>query len=199
MPLAIAPTQLELDDLKSQIQEQKRIAEYQQLKQDLEDITLKAVNTQTEVDCAMQVADTDRVLDSKSKVNSVIDKMITRACQMCSIQPVIGSLIVILLVLAGPAFLHFLAHSAQTHEATFLSKVLPFLLKGSVTMVTIGVVILRSASRSLALPLAGIATSAFFCTSLSAGEKILHFHFNDFIILGTASFIALLVSAISVR
>ena len=199
MSLAIAPSQSELDDLKAQVQEQKRLAEYQQLKQDLEAMTTRAASVENGDEDAMQVADTDRVLDSKRKANSVIDKMITRAFHMCSLQPVIGSLIVILLVLAGPAFLNFLAHSAETHEATFLSNVLPFLLKGSVTMVTIGLVILRSASRSLALPLAGMATSAFFCTSLSAGEKILHFHYNDFIILGTASFIALLVSAISVR
>jgi len=199
MSLAMAPTQSELDNLKDQIQEQRRLAEYQKLKQDLEEITVKAVNTQTDLDCAMQVPDTDRVLDSKSKVNSVIDKMITRACQMCSIQPVIGPVVVLLLILTGPLFLSFLADTATTHDAEFLSKVIPFLMKGSVTMIAMSFVIIRSASRSLLLPIVGMLTSAFFCTSLEASEKVLHFHFNDFIILGVASFIALLISAISVR
>ena len=60
-------TDQEIDNLKSEIETQKRQAEYAKLKQDLADITYKSANTPNEFDSAMKYPDTDKVLQSKGK------------------------------------------------------------------------------------------------------------------------------------
>ena len=193
----IAPTHDELSSLKDQIAEQKRALEYKKLKEDLADITMKAVNTPNDLDGAMQVPDTDRILITKRATYSMVEKIISRAAKMCAIQPIIGSVIALFFPILMMIFLGKLNTLALSHDISWLETALPYLSKSSV--VAISSVIVLSASRSLLLPLLGMILALTFCSMLQGDAVIFHYGFNDFLILGVASFVASLFSAIAIR
>lgn len=197
MITSVIPTQEQLNDLRDRINEQKRMAEYQKLKNDLEEITFKAVNTPNDLDGAMQMPDTDRALQSKRPVHSIVGKMVDRALKMCAIQPIIGNIVALLLPILGIIFLTTLNSLAIKHGIHWFSYALPYFMKSS--MIAVSLVIVVSSSRSILLPVLGMAIAGFFCSTLQGHETVLHFNFNDFLILGVASFIASLFSAIAVR
>lgn len=197
MTAIVIPTTDDLSILRERLAEQKRIAEYRQLKRDLAEITSKAVNTPNDLDGAMQMPDTDKVLQQKRSVNSVVEKMIDRLLTMCSVQPIIGNIIAILFPIFGMIFLPALNTWALKHGIHWFHYFSPYLLKFS--MPVIGLIILKSSSRSLLLPILGMATSWFFCSTLQGHETVLQFNYNDFVILGVVSFIASLFSAIAIR
>lgn len=197
MTMSLAPSMDDLATLRSRLDEQKRIAEYQQLKKDLEEMTTKVVNTPSDLEGAMQMPDTDKVLVTKRLTHSIIEKIVDRALKMCAIQPIIGSIIAIILPIAGIFFLHFLASQAQRHGVHWIAKGLPYFMKGSI--IAISLAILASASRSILLPVLGMVFAGFFCSVLQGHETMLNFGFNDFLILGVTSFVASLFSTIAIR
>lgn len=197
MSTVIIPTNDDLAILKDRLSEQKRIAEYQQLKKDLEEMTTKVVNTPSDLEGSMQVPDTDKVLVTKRLTHSIVEKIVDRALKMCAIQPIIGSIIAIMLPIGGMFFLHFLSQLASKHGVHWLAQGLPYFMKGSI--IAISLAILASASRSILLPVLGMVVAGFFCSILQGHETVLHFGFNDFLILGVTSFVASLFSTIAIR
>lgn len=197
MSTVVIPTHDDLAILKDRLNEQKRIAEYQQLKKDLEEMTTKVVNTPSDLEGSMQVPDTDKVLVTKRLTHSIVDKIVDRALKMCAIQPIIGSIIAIMLPIGGMFFLHFLSQLASQHGVHWVAQGLPYFMKGS--MIAISLAILASASRSILLPILGMVFAGFFCSVLQGHETVLNFGFNDFLILGVTSFVASLFSTIAIR
>ncbi len=197
MNIVAIPTHDDLAILRDRLAEQKRIAEYQQLKKDLEEMTTKVVNTPSDLEGAMQMPDTDKILVTKRLTHSIIEKIVDRGLKMCAVQPIIGSIIALALPILGVIFLHFLSSLALQHGIHWFSKALPYFMKGS--MIAISLVILASASRSILLPLLGMVFAGFFCSVLQGHETMLNFGFNDFLILGVTSFVASLFSAIAIR
>ena len=193
----VAPSLVEMNELKDQISEQKRAVEYKKLKKDLEEITLKAVNTPNDIDGAMQMPDTDRLLVTKRTTHPIVEQIVSRAAKMCAIQPIIGSVIGIILAVLGMILLLSLNTLALEHDISWVQKALPYLTKSSITAIA-GVIVL-SASRSLLLPLLGMVLALAFCSMLQGNDAILYYGFNDFLILGVASFMASLFSAIAIR
>ena len=59
------PHDHEIEGVKSQIKDMTRKAELEKLKQELAEITQKAVNTPNEFEGAMQLPDTDKALKTK--------------------------------------------------------------------------------------------------------------------------------------
>ena len=197
MTMSLAPSMDDLATLRSRLDEQKRIAEYQKLKKDLEDITTRAVNTPSDLEGVMQMPDTDKILVTKRLTHSIIEKIVDRGLKMCAIQPIIGSIIAIMLPIVGMFFLHFLSSLASQHGVHWVAKALPYFMKAS--MIAISLAILASASRSILLPVLGMVFAGFFCSVLQGHETMLNFGFNDFLILGVTSFVASLFSAIAIR
>lgn len=197
MTMSLAPSMDDLATLRSQLDEQKRIAEYQKLKKDLEDITTRTVSTPSDLEGVMQMPDTEKVLVTKRLTHSIVEKIVDRALKMCAIQPIIGSIIAIMLPIGGMFFLHFLSQLALKHGVHWVAQGLPYFMKGS--MIAISLAILASASRSILLPVLGMVFAGFFCSVLQGHEKMLNFGFNDFLILGVTSFVASLFSTIAIR
>ena len=164
MNTAIAPTQEEIIDIKEKISEQKRAMEYQKLKQKLEEITTKAVNTPNDLDGVMQIPDTDRILIARRAVSSIVEKIIDGAVRMCAIQPIIGNLIALALPVLGVILLTMLSDLALQHNVSWVEKALPYLMKSSI--ISVAIVIIISSSRSLLLPLLGMILSVCFCSML---------------------------------
>jgi hypothetical protein len=191
------PSHDDVNELKEQIAEHKRALEYKKLKEDLADITMKAANTPNDIDGAMQMPDTDQVLTTKRIAYSVIEKIISRAAKMCAVQPIIGNIIALILPILAVAMLSMLNALALKHDISWVEKALPYLTKSSI--VAISGVVLISAARSLLLPLLGMVLAVTFCSILQGSETIFHYSFNDFLILGVASFVAAMFSALAIR
>ena len=100
MNMVAIPTYDDLSLLRDRLAEKKRIAEYQPLKKDLEEMTTKVINTPSDLEGSMQMPDADKVLITKRLTHSVFEKMVDRALKICSIQPIIGSIIAIMLPIA---------------------------------------------------------------------------------------------------
>ncbi|MBA2710465.1 MAG: hypothetical protein H0U57_07740 [Tatlockia sp.] len=82
MGSALEVTDKEINDLKSQIDAQRKIQEYEILKKDLFDITYKANNTLNEFNGGMQQVDTERVLKTKRLNPSFSELVISRIIKM---------------------------------------------------------------------------------------------------------------------
>lgn len=98
------PTDQDLQNLKDEINAAKRKAEYDLLKQELQEVTYKAVNTPNEFDGAMQVPDTEKKLVTKRKGQRFFELLFNRIRDMFSLRPIIGNIIA--LMIAGVALFY---------------------------------------------------------------------------------------------
>jgi hypothetical protein len=156
---AIAPTDSEISVLRNQIGDAKRLAEYNKLKEDLHDITYKAVNTPNEFSGSMQMPDTEKVLQTKRKSNSLADLFISRTKGMLSVRPVIGSVIALLLASIALFFVF-----SVIDNAWFIKYRIYF---SSTIQIAAGIAIIKSASRSLLLPLVALFVGGAIAASLN--------------------------------
>ena len=93
MDYSLEVTDKEINELKSQIDAQKKIQEYAQLKKDLFDISFKANHTLTEFDGGMQQVDTERVLKTNRLNPTFSELVISRIIKMCNVRPIVGNVI----------------------------------------------------------------------------------------------------------
>jgi hypothetical protein len=91
MDYPIQVTDEEIKELKAQIDAQRKVQEYSQLKKDLFDISFKANHTLTEFDGGMQQIDTERALKTNREKNSFSELVIGRVIKMCNVRPIVGT------------------------------------------------------------------------------------------------------------
>lgn len=166
MEYALEVTDKEINELKSQIDAQRKIQEYAQLKKDLADISFKTQHTLTEFDSSMQEVDTHRVLKANRANPSFSELVISRIIKMCNLRPIVGNFIALGLSVTGLIFI-----------LTFLSNPDLKTLKIGLTYfieIAAAVQILKSASRSIVLPLAATTTGAVVSHQLTGTHLFLN-------------------------
>lgn len=166
MNFPLSVTDNELDELKAQLVEQKKALEYARLKKDLSDIAFKAAHELTEFDGGMQQVDTERVLKSKRDKQTFSEIFIARVVKMCNVRPIVGNLIAITLSFVG---LFFLMNFLNNPELKFLKTYLGYFIE-----IAAAVQILKSASRSIVLPIIATILGAVISNQLTGNQLFLN-------------------------
>lgn len=138
----------DLEQAMTQIQEEikdlKQREQYQKLKNNLNEITTRVVNTPNEFAGAMQIPDTARVLKTKREKNTFSELLMTRIIAMCAVRPIIGNIIAIMISLVG---MHYIWNVVQ------LKGFAQYRGYFSITMqIFAAIQVVKSASRSILLP-----------------------------------------------
>ena len=168
METATRLTEQDLNQLKSQVEEAKRKAEYDRLKRDLHDITYKAANTPTEFDGAMQRPDTNKVLRTKRTKHHFFDLLFERVRGMFSLRPIVGNIIALLI--AGVALFYIYN---EMNMAGF-EKYQGYFAIG--IQIFAAIQIIKSATRGLLLPFLALIVGGSIAHSLGADQTLLHFN-----------------------
>jgi hypothetical protein len=158
------PTDTDINNLKSQLDDAKRQYEYEKLKDQLADITLKSVNTPNEFEGGMQVPDTDKVLHTKRQSTHLMEMIISRITKMLSPRPIIGNIIAIGVAIFALVFLQTevtLHHFGQYQH-----------YMGVGLLIFAGLQIIKSSSRSLLLPLLATVSGAVISHSLAPDQTL---------------------------
>ncbi|HAU0369106.1 TPA: hypothetical protein JBF73_07805 [Legionella pneumophila] len=171
MEYALEVTDQEIEQLKSQIEAQKKIQEYEQLKKDLFDISYKANHTLTEFDSGMQQVDTERALKTARSIPSISELVISRIIKMGNVRPIIGNFIALGLSVIG---LFVLLNFFNNSDLKSLKVGITYFIE-----LAAAAQILKSASRSIVLPLAATAVGALISNQLS-GTHLFLYHSAEF-------------------
>jgi len=162
------PSAEDVLELKERISDTKRQQEFAQLKTTLGEMTVNAQATPNEFEGGMQMPDTQRVLKTKREKPHVIELVLGRLGLMLGVRPVIGNMIAIGVALAA---LVVLQHEVILHG---FAKYQHYIGIGLLAFA--GLKIIKSATRSLLLPL--VATAAGAVVSHSLGHHHLLFGYG---------------------
>ena len=152
----------EIRDLKSKISEEQKKQEYDNLKKDLFDITYKANNTMTEFDGGMTEIDTEKSLKTNRSKESFFDLVFARILRMFNARPIIGNIIGI-----GLAFVGLMSMNKYLNNPEL---VVVKMYLGRFLMISGIVQILKSATRSLLLPLVATAVGGTIANQLTGNH-----------------------------
>ena len=141
---------------------------YQRLLEDIEGKTYKAVNTPNEFSSAMQYPDTYQVLKTKRKNKTFFDLFYARLIHMLSPRPVIGNFIALGLAAIAVYIVTNKIDIKFVHEHSHL------FINGILIAAAFNVI--KSASRSILLPLAAMIGGYFISSSLGAHEALWTFN-----------------------
>lgn len=161
----------QINDLKFKINEHKKREEYERLKNDLFEITYRANNTLTEFDSGMLQVDTERVLLNKNRKQTLSEIIIARVIKMCALRPITGNLIALALAIISIFSLNSFLNNPELET---LKTVLRYFIEFAA-----GMQILKSASRSLVLPIFATIAGAIVANHLT-GHQLLLLHSADF-------------------
>lgn len=141
--------------------------QYQKMLTDIEETTYRAVNTPNEYASAMQYPDTYQVLKSKHKPRTFFDLLYQRIIHMLSPKPIIGNFIALGLAFVALYLVMNKVDIKFVHEH-------PHLFVNGI-LIAAGANIIKSASRSILLPLAAMLLGFFISSSLGAHETLFTF------------------------
>ena len=139
-----ADLELAMSQIKEEIKDLQQREQYQKLKNDLEEITQRAVNTPNEFEGAMQVPDTAQVLKTKRKSKAFSELLIARIIAMAAFRPIIGNIIAILIALVG---MHFIWNVVDLKGFGEYRSYFSIAMQ-----IFAGIQVVKSASRSILLP-----------------------------------------------
>jgi len=165
MELSMDVIDKEIRDLKLEIAEQHKKKEYDNLKKDLFDITYKANNTMTEFDGGMTEVDTEKLLKTPRSKDSFFDLVILRILRMFNARPIVGNIIGI-----GLAFVGLMSMNKYMNNPEL---VMVKMYLGRFMMISGIVQILKSATRSLLLPLVATAVGGTIANQLTGNHLML--------------------------
>ncbi len=186
--LITLPSESELQTLRDQIGEAKRIAEYVQLKRDLQDIVSKSVNMPNEFEGVMQIPDTEQVLKSKREKPRFLELLTERLRGMFSVRPIIGN--VIALLIACVLLYSIYDQLGVTHATK------DFLSIGIEIFAAIQII--KSGTRSLLLPFLALIIGCTASHSIASNNLIFHFGKDFYQHLMVVGIIGLGVSVLSI-
>ena len=160
----LAPTESQLNDLKAQLEAAERQRQYDEIKSKLDAIQGQGSEA-NEFEGAIQIPDTEKVMQTKRQSQHLIEKIIKRVTHMLSPRPVVGNLIAI-----GLAFiaLHFLRHEVTL--AGF-GKYQNYI--GTGLLIFGAIQVIKSSTRSLFIPVITMIAGAIISHTLPHGEHFL--------------------------
>jgi hypothetical protein len=165
MELSMDVIEQEIRDLKLEIAEQKKKEEYETLKKDLLNITYKANHALTEFDGGMTEVDTEKLLKTSRSKDSFFDLVIARIIRMFNARPIVGNIIGI-----GLAFVGLMSMNKYMNNPDL---VMVKMYLGRFMMISGVVQILKSATRSLLLPLVATAVGGIIANQLTGNQLML--------------------------
>ncbi len=161
----IIPNEKDIDKLKSQISDMSRKAEHEKLKQELAELTREIVHAPNEFEGAMQVPDTQKALTTKRKRAHFFDLVINRVRDMASLRPIVGNVIAIGLAVFALYYINTQVQGAVLEEyQSYL---------GTGVCIIAGLQILKSATRSILLPIVALMIGSSVAHTLGVGELLL--------------------------
>ena len=166
MDYSLAVNDNDINELKLKIDAQRKVHEYAKLKKDLFDITYQASHTLTEFDGGMQQIDTEQSLKTKRTTSSFYDLLISRTIKMCNVRPIVGNVIGIVLSIIG---LVFLLNFLNNPELKTLKIYLAYFIE-----IAAAVQVLKSASRSIVLPLVATIMGSIVSNQLTGHQLFLN-------------------------
>lgn len=190
MDNALIVTEQQLNDLRNQINEHKKRQEYEDLKKDLFNITYQANHTLTEFDGGMKQVDTENVLSNNTLRKNLSDIFIARLIKMCAIRPIIGNLIAITLAMVSLFSLHGFLHNPDLGS---LKTGLSYFIE-----LAAGVQIIKSASRSLILPITATLFGAMISNQLTGNQLLLQHSVEFYQVIFVTGLIGVAISIFSI-
>ena len=186
----LAPTENELESLRRQIEASRRQEELKNLKQELADITLKAQYDLGEFDGGLKEVDTERLLKNKEKKNHLMDRAIASFLKMMSVRPVIRNLVAILVLMGCVVcLLNFL------HIKPLEGKIIYFCY---FIEIAVGIQILKSATRSLLIPVSATLIGAVVANTMPEGSLFLMHHQLFYQILMVTGIVGVMMSVFTI-
>lgn len=184
-----APTEAELNALKAQLEAAKRQQQYDEIKSKLDAIKEQG-NEPNEFEGAMQIPDSEKVMQTKRQSQHLVEKIIKRLTHMLSPRPVVGNLIAI-----GLAFiaLHFLRHEVTL--AGF-GKYQDYI--GTGLLIFAALQVIKSSTRSLFIPVVTMITGAIISHTLPHGEHFLGYTSKFYQYVMITGIIGLGISALTI-
>lgn len=179
-----------IEELHLKITEHKKREEYNRLQRDLFEITYRAHNTLNEFDGDMKQADLDQVLSNKNKKQTFSDIFISRFMKMCSIRPITGNLIAITLAIIALCSLNVFLNNP---ELKTLKLGLGYFIEFAA-----GIQILKSASRSLLLPIIATIVGAIVANQLTGHQVFLQHPADFYEVLMITGLIGIAISIFSI-
>lgn len=159
-------TDKDITDLQKQIDAKKRQAEYNKLKNELNEMAKQP----TEFDSGMTYPDTDKILQS-SKKKHFINILFERVGHMLSPRSATGNFIALGIIIAVLVVLR--ANIVTQINGYDISKYIPYI---SYLALVAGVLqILKSSTRSLIIPLIATVIGGFIATSMNAQDLVFTF------------------------
>jgi hypothetical protein len=190
MDNSLTLTDQQLNELRNQIDEHKKRQEYERLKQDLFNITYQANHTLTEFDGGMKQVDTEKVLSTNNTKKSLSEIFIARLIKMCAVRPIIGNLIAVTLAIVSIFSLHGFLHNPDLGS---LKIWLSYFIE-----LAAGVQILKSASRSLVLPITATLVGAIVANQLTGHQLFLQHPVEFYQIVLITGLIGIAISVFSI-
>lgn len=190
MDNTLVVTDDEINELRLQISEHKKCEEYARLKKDLFEITYKANNTLTEFDGGMKQVDTARVLSNKNRIQTFSEIFISRFIKMCAVRPITGNLIAVTLAIVAICALHVFLNNPDLKT---LKTILGYFIEFAA-----GIQILKSASRSLILPIFATIAGAIVANHLTGHQLFLQHPAEFYQALMVTGLIGIAISVFSI-
>ncbi len=144
----------EIEQLKAELAEAKRQQEVLQAQQEFEG--------------AMQMADTQQVLKTKWRYNTLLELVMGRLVMMLTSRPVIGNIVGLGIALF--AYVTLSTELTLRHAGQFAHYL------GIGILIFGGLQIIKSSTRSLLLPLAATLVGVIVTNTLHHGQTLFHFH-----------------------
>lgn len=163
----MTPSDEEINDLRAEVADAKRITQYHQLKKELAKSTQQIMGANQEFEGSMQIPDTDKMLKANREPSSLVELFIERIRGMFSIKPIIGHIIAILL--AGIVLFYIF----NEVDAKWFVKYQAYF--GIGVQFAAALAIIKSATRSLILPFAALFLGGMAAHTLHGHETLFHF------------------------
>ncbi len=180
----------DIRELREKLYQHKKLEEYEKLKQDLFDINFKANNELNEFQGGMKQVDTDKILKRKDGKQTLSDIIVNRFIKMCSLRPVAGNLIGIVLSLVSIIALHYYL---GTKELKSFIMIVTYILEAG-----IGIQIIKSASRSVVLPVFSMLFMTTALANLKTDQTLFQHPILFFQIALVVSILSVAVSVFSI-
>ena len=190
MELTTTPSRHEIDQLRSEIEERKRQAEYEQLKKDMAQISLDAKHQLTEFDGGLKEVDTISLLKSKGRKRHFADFIIHGFLKMMSPRPVARNLLAIGLIFASVFCIMKLLNIKQINPyKIYFCYFLEF---------AVAIQIIKSAPRSLFIPVIATLIGAITANVMPQAGVFLAHHQLFYQILMVTGVIGICISVFTI-
>jgi hypothetical protein len=183
-------TEQEIPRLRREIDASRRQEELKKLKEEMAEITLKAQYDLGEFEGGLKEVDTERLLKNKQKSNHLMDKALSSFLKMMSVRPVIRNLVAIFVLMGCVVclldFLHIKALEGKIIYFCYFIEV------------AVGIQILKSATRSLLIPVAATLIGAVVANTMPEGSLFLMHHQLFYQILMVTGIVGVMMSVFTI-